>query len=313
MKDNFLIPINLPFITTNHKAVNDLSLYEKKLLSSFGETWYDNREIFDTDFFNLFFETMNTDPFVSINYVLSTDEKRTALKLLNESVTYNTKEIELNKKIIDKINNDISNIDNSVIPAINIITNIKDTIANNMELLVILDRPEANFGSNLDNKISSSIFHNSDLKNNLKNNIHYYEGFSGSFDKPTGYLNPQDFSFKFLKSLGCTFGYETPVFTTNDKKEIHKFYWEKFSIHFYTKLLSNYKNLEVITVGCSPKFDNMIKSLCHVNNSFHLSFSNSLFNDKSINTDAVSKLGITIGEFLGNIDNKNSNKILTYD
>ena len=313
MKNNFLIPISKPFIDVNDKVANDLSLFEKKVLSSFGECWYDNREIFDSEFFTLLFETINTDPFVSINYILSGDEKRTALKLLNESITYNTKEIELNKKLIDKINIDISNLENTVVSAMNVVDNIKQTISNNMEVLIILDRPEAGFGSSLDNKISSSIFHNSDLKNNLKNNIHYYEGFSGSFDKPTGYLNPQDFSFKFLKSLGCTFGFETPVFTVNDKKEIHKFYWEKFSIYFYTKLLSNYKNLEVITVGCSSKFDNMIKNLCHINDSFYLSFSNSLFNNKSINKDVVNQLGVTIGEFLGNIDKKNSNKILTYD
>lgn len=300
-------------VFTKNYAVENLDSHEKNLFCFLNETWYDHSELFNESFINQLVKLVSSDVHISSNYSLSTED-RVLLNIELADIKQNT---QTKKDIIRFITNNIDTYKPSdTISAWNVLSMFVNILNYECHTLVIFGHPEPNFSNSLD--ILTSDESESLLVKGFRDFIKY---FPSEYDSDyTAELNSEDFSFTELHNLGITFGYEIPIYTRYSHLKKHKEYWSDFMMLFYSKLLTIYDTVPIISVGCSDEFNDMLKknskkdvvifpSIFTINR-----FANGLNDAVYINQSIAAKVGELLAAILYelDLDMDERNKILTY-
>lgn len=302
----------------NKKLVNspdylndELDTHDITLLSMFGEVWYDHRDLFDELFIKNLFNSIRKDPYIKDTYTPSNKERELIKSELANSV-FNTTVKVGNAKAYNNYLNKAAPAKFGV-SAAHVLSQIRFTLSYDTSTLIILGHPEHYMGDSLGTSciVGSK---NSLLHESLKYMVVHYEDDSETDAKID--LSPEDFSFDLLRDAGIVFGYEVPVYTSATNRDVHSHYWGQTMSDFYTKLLTLHTDLKIVTLGCSKKFNTLIKELTTETGNEVIKMDSIFKTDSPFSIDdyVLTELGELIASCLvvTDYDLRSSEKILRY-
>jgi hypothetical protein len=296
-----IINMNNSLFSKNHDA-DSFSEHELAILGLLGECWSDNTSLFDTDFFSKLFSAIREDVHVKDVYALSNNERYfldNEIKKLSNATTVKQKRIAGYQKLIEN-----KTINKYTVSSLNIITQLRQALVYDTQLLIIFNHPEQFMGCNLD----ETTFHDGDnksmLHDSLKNRILYYNPEDANLADPMQELDPELFSFNYLNNEGVAFSYETPVFTVDNNKDLHDYHWNSVMLDLHINILTIYKDINIITVGCSNKFNEMLEDMSETTSNTITKLDNIFItgDDFLIDDEVADKLGELIAKSLVEMD-----------